>query len=172
VILPFTKRIAKVTAALDDSGYDYEAIDVSESPFRYFYVIKELWDAKETFCTIEHDIVINPETLRSFDSCPCDWDIAPYPYKLMPDGFYAGLGCCKISDRLIARNPEALIKVGQIEDRSHRQKHWCRVDGWLKQILVENNERPHAHDLVDHLGDGFPSHGPCHEQALKMKGIK
>lgn len=168
VILPFTKRIAKVTAALALSGYKYEPIDVSESQFRYYHVIKELWDAGETFCTVEHDIVIRPDTLASFDDCPSDWDVAPYNYPLMPGGLYAGLGCCKISDRLIARNPDAMEKVGQMSDKSHKAKSWCRVDGWLKQVLVEAGERPHAHDQVEHLGDGWPSHDSCRAEAMKL----
>ena len=161
MILPYTTKRKAVISALDASGFDYETIDVSESQFRYWYLVKELCDAGETFATVEHDIVINESTLRDFDDCPCDWCIGPYPYLMMPDGHYAGLGCCKISAKLIARNPDAMRLDPNWAgwDSKHRPRHWCRVDGWLKQVLIENNERPHAHDLVDHLGDGWPSHG-------------
>ncbi len=166
VILPYTKRIAKVTAALDASGYEYEAIDVSESQSKYFQVIQEIWNAGEGWVNVEHDIVVGPDTIKSFDQCSADWCIAPYNYAVMPGGFYAGLGCCKISSRLIARNYDAMDRVGQMRDNDHKQRHWCRVDGWLKQVLIENGEAPHAHESVQHLGSGWPAHG-CHKAAKK-----
>lgn len=174
VIVPYTRRIKAVTAALDATGYDYEAIDVSESPFKYFYVIKELWSAGEAWINVEHDIIVNPDTFSALEDCPADWDVAAYEYKLMKEGAYAGLGCCKFSEKLIARNPHAMNLDPNWYgwDKSHKPKHWCRVDAMLKENLLNNNERPHAHDLVHHLGDGYPSHAPCHEQAMKMKGLR
>lgn len=161
VVVPFTRKTKRVLEAIEASGFEYELIDVSESQFRYWYVVKELFDAKETFATVEHDILVNSDTLKSFDDCPCDWDIAPYPYALMPEGFYAGLGCCKITDKLIARNPDAMELDSSWYgwDKNHKPRHWCRVDGYLKDRLLANGERPHAHDVVQHLGDNWPSHG-------------
>ncbi len=170
VILPYTRRIQKVTFALDRTGYPYNPSDVTESQFKYYYLIKALWDTGESWINIEHDILPNPDTFQSFEDCPADWCIAPYPYLMMPQGAYAGLGCCKISARLIARHPDAMdIDLNWAGwDKNHRPRHWCRVDAMLKENLINNGERPHAHEFVQHMGDGWPSHG-C---VAKPKGAK
>lgn len=159
VICPRTKAIRKVVDALDASGYPWEAHDVSNGQFSYFHLVNSLWDEREGWMNVEHDIVINPDTLKSFEECEHDWCIAPYPYLMMPEGVYAGLGCCKFSADLIKRNPDAMKMVGEMSDKSHKARHWCRVDGYLKYVLIESGERPHAHEHVQHLGDGWPSHG-------------
>lgn len=159
VIAPQTKELEPVVTALNASGYKWEAKDVSGSDSAYFDLISDLWESGETFATVEHDIVINPDTLLGFNACQSDWCVALYPYAVT--GHYCGLGCCKISGKLIARNKDAMKVTATWADDGHPAKHWCRVDGWLRAYLENRGEQFHVHypPLVGHIGNTWPSHG-------------
>lgn len=162
VIVPYTKLIGRVTNALDASGYEWEAVNVSESYQRYWYLVRELWAAGEDFTLIEHDVVVDPEvTLQGFESCPMDWCSCPYPYQMMPSGYYFGMGCTRYRAALLKRQPCPLVYDPEWKgwDKLHKPRHWCRIDSLMKESLYNSGEQIHPHDMVEHLGDGWPKHG-------------
>ena len=120
VIVPFTHLEPEVLDALWKTGYHWEERDVSSSDTAYFELIKELWDEGAGWINVEHDIVIRSGCIeRAFEKCPHAWCVFPYPYKMMPQGFYAGLGFSKITSQVINRHPDVMAKVFEMHDEQH-----------------------------------------------------
>lgn len=122
----------------------------------YHDLIADLWHDGETFLTVEQDVVPHAGALQELANCPEEWCAFAYDYP--PFGQYAGMGCAKFSAALIKRFPDALTATGSWHDERHPPKHWCRVDGWLKQYLLERGARQHVHGLVAHHHKGRPAH--------------
>lgn len=122
----------------------------------YHDLIAERWAARASFITLEEDIVPHDGALRELAECPEPW--CAFAYEYPPFGTYAGMGCAKFSADLIARYPEALGETGAWRDDQHPPGHWCRVDGWLKQYLLERGATQHVHGVVKHLHRGRPAH--------------
>lgn len=131
---------------------------VGHSNRAYFDLLSAMWDRAETFAVVEHDIVVNPDTLDELAACPHDWCALPYPYGRW--GLHYGLGCVKFGADLIARNPDAMRKVGVMSDANHPRRHWCRLDAFLQGVVLPDaGEVLHKHDTpVGHLGHGC-AHG-------------
>jgi len=105
---------------------------------------------------VEQDIVPAPGALQELAQCPQPW--CAFAYEYPPFGLYAGMGCAKFSRELLAQFPEALSDTAAWYDAKHPPKHWCRVDGWLKQYLLERGATQHIHGQVEHLHKGHPAH--------------
>lgn len=114
------------------------------------------WVAGESFITLEQDIVPHEGALRELAACPEPW--CAFAYEYPPFGEYAGMGCAKFSRDLIARFPDAMTDTAKWSDDQHPARHWCRVDGWLKQYLLERGATQHIHGRVRHLHRGRPAH--------------
>jgi len=157
VVHPLTTANPDAIAAISATRYPVEFADVSGSPRAYYDLLARLWSDGRTFAVVEHDIVIGPDTLDSLAACPHDWCSCPYRYG---NTTTHGLGCVKFSAELIARNPDAMIRVGVMSDGSHERRHWCRLDAWLQGVVLPNaGEIRHEHsDEVTHLDSGC-SHG-------------
>lgn len=164
IVVPYTKIIKRVSNALDASGYEWEGADVTKSKFAYWYLVKDLWEAGEDFCLIEHDIVIDPRvTLQGFDVCSHPWCACPYPYDMMEQGYYFGMGAVRFKAEVMARHPDLMQEGLSREwtvlwDSKHKPGHWCRVDAWVKPRLYQLGEQIHPHDMVEHLGKEGLSH--------------
>jgi hypothetical protein len=130
----------------------------------YHDVIAELWSDGETFVTLEPDIVPAPGQIEELAACPEPW--CAFAYEYPPFGMYAGMGLAKFSRELLARFPYALSETGTWHDATHPAKHWCRVDGWLKQYLMERGVTQHIHGVVEHLHKGRPAHDCVTEPLL------
>jgi len=156
VICPFVELRDETRAALEASGHDWEAVDVSASDTDYCALLSGLWERAETFAIVEQDIVIRPDTLDELEACSGEWCCFASPYFV---GIYAGLGCVKFAGSLLARNPEAMRTVSRMSDATHPPGHWCRLDGWMQIVL--RHEPRHLHDTVlDHAKASLlPSHG-------------
>ena len=160
VVMPYTEINSEVIDALNATEYPYDRIDVSAKDDSYFDLINGLWNDRKTFATVEHDIVIDSDTLSRYEECSSDWCVTPYPY-FVSGGYYVGLGCCKISKNMIGRHPLIMQKVYETTDATHPVKgHWCRLDGWLRHFLEESGEKMCIHEPpIRHLGSNWPSHG-------------
>ena len=135
----------------------FEWPDVSGSDRAYFDLLSELWRDGESVIVIEHDIIIHPTALDELSACPHDWCGFPHKYG---NTITYGLGCVKFSAALIARNPDAMQRVGVMFDAHHEKRHWCRLDAWLQGcVLPGNGEVKCCHEtVVGHLGSGC-AHG-------------
>jgi hypothetical protein len=152
VILPYTKLRKPVIRALDATGYEYERHDVSGSDRDYFDLLVRLWDQGETFCIVEHDIVIHPTALSELHVCSGDWCGFPHTYAGQT-GYW--LGCVKFTDRLIQRHRDLIARLGVIHGMNYPRRHWYRLDPFLQQVLLPNDgEQKCEHPtVVRHLGD-------------------
>jgi hypothetical protein len=172
LIVPYTRLDEDVRAALDTNASDTNApLDyrpswyyVGSSDRAYFDLLARLWDRGESFVIVEHDIIPPDGGLVELAGCAHDWCAFGYPYAEF--GQHYGLGCVKFSGDLIARNPDALKRVGVMRDGNHPPRHWCRLDAWLQDVVLPlNGETMHQHErLATHLGAGY-AHGcvrhPC-----------
>jgi hypothetical protein len=156
VICPYTVIAPETRAALDASGYPWEARDVSGSESAYWELLAELWGAGEAFALVEHDVIPSAEVLASLGACQADWCAAPFPYV---NGLIAGLGCTRFRPGIITRNPDLLNVVALMSDEKHPPRHWCRLDAWTDLVLSRRGERRcRDHPQAGHLGRS-PSHG-------------
>ena len=74
VYVPWTRQYPECRAALAPSSPVY--VDVSGDDYAYWRLVKRLWTAKspgESFALVEHDVLVEPDTLASLDDCPERW---------------------------------------------------------------------------------------------------
>jgi hypothetical protein len=165
IVLPWTgiceaSRCDKsdVRDAVEATGREIDWRHVGKADRDYFDLLSELWNEGEAFCIVEHDIVIHPTALDELDNCSHDW--CGFPHEYMGCGLQWGLGCVKFGADLIARNPDAMLRVAVMSDATHDRRHWCRLDAWLQGCILPNaGETKHQHEtVVRHLGRGC-AHG-------------
>lgn len=155
-----------MTEALVGQHASFEAHYVGGSDDAYWGLLRKLWLERETFCIVEHDVVLRGNTLAELEACESPWCAFPVPYM---DGEYAGLACVKFDAFLIASAPQALDDVALMENAQHPRKHWCMVDAWLQgSVLPRTRLSRHVHQpALRHVRpDGlspWPSHG-CHQR--------
>lgn len=170
VIVPHTEGGLReeTIQAVDSYGLPVVYHNTGEGDSDYHDLIAEEWAAGKTFITVEQDIVPTAPALQQLLCCDQPWcgfqyEYPPFPFK------YAGMGCTKFSAELIARHPDALTETAKWSDPKHPPKHWCRVDGNLKQYLSDRGERLHLHGDVVHLTSGQTGHGcTSREEAMQI----
>lgn len=156
VVLPYTTLTPEVTRALDAAEMDWDGVDVSDSDEAYWELLDDLWSYGQDFAIVEHDVVVNPGTLKSFEECPEMWCAAPYPYFV---GTYTGLGCVRFRSEAMRTVPGLFGEVASKSDTKHPSKHWCALDSRIQAILQRQGLSVCRHDPVLHLGDNKPTHG-------------
>jgi hypothetical protein len=156
-VVPYTRLAPEVLWALQEAGVDFEPIDVSGADDAYWELLADLWRSGETFAIIEHDIVVPPNVLNSLDDCDEPWCVAKYRYLR---GNYWGLGCTRFAGSLTRAHPDVLDYVATLELSGHPARHWCTLDAGITSALRSRLRAwPHVHGVVEHLGDGLPTHG-------------
>ena len=156
VVLAYTMLVPEVTRALDASEVDWEGVDVSDSDEAYWELLDDLWSYQADFAIVEHDVVVQSGTLKSFEECPEPWCAAPYPYFV---GMYAGLGCVRFRSEVMKAVPGLLGEVAIKADTKHPSKHWCALDSRIQNVLQRHRFGICRHDPVLHLGSREPAHG-------------
>lgn len=157
VTCPYAGSIPPETvAALDASGFPWEAADVSRTPTSYTRLFCRLWADGEPFAIVEHDIVPHPGALDELLGCPRDWCAFAYPYM---NGTHAGLGCTRFSATLLAAVPDAVEQTWRESTDVHPAGFWCALDDRLGRVLRRSGFTQHVHGPpVTHLNPA-PSHG-------------
>jgi hypothetical protein len=155
--MPYTRLRPEAVQAL--AGWDVAFVDVSGSDEAYWELLASLWSAGQTFIVIEHDVIVLPDTLDELVACHRPWCSCQVPYV---GKVTAGLSCAKFSAGLIARYPDAMERVGEIEDEDHPPRHWCRIDSHLQaHVLNPGGEIMHVHGPpLEHLRDGSEPESP------------
>jgi hypothetical protein len=155
VVVPFAGDVRpEVTGALT---LPFEPADVSSDDEAYWRLLAELWAHARDVAIVEHDVVVNPGTLQSFEDCPSVWCSAPYPYY--GHSAYAGLGCTRFRASIMLAIPEAIEVIGEQVSGSHPRRHWCPLDSLLQRYLTGRGQSICLHDPVAHLGGEYPAHG-------------
>lgn len=166
VVCPYTQLRHETEAALAASVFSPTYVDVTGSDHAYADLLRDLWSQEETFCLIEHDVVVNPDTLDSLADCECGYCAVPYPLI-----FYVApaLGCTKFSTAFIRRFPDAMERVMRIPTQIETDPgvvavgapgHWKQLDLILiRTILVGRyGQQPHVHlPPVQNLSRGVKS---------------
>ena len=157
VTCPHAGPIAPETsAALDASGFPWEAADVSDSDTSYTRLLGRLWASGEPFAVVEHDIVPHPGALAELLACPRPW--CSFSYQL-GGTIHAGLGCARFSAELLAEIPDAVERTWRESTDVHPAGFWCSLDDRLSRALYAAGARKHVHGPpVTHLNPA-PSHG-------------
>jgi len=145
LVVPYTKRLPEVVAALPDA----EWIDVAVDDFAYWRLLYRLWSNHEAFTIVEHDIVPAPDLLAEIRDCPEEWCAAGYAFEDF--GLIYGLGCVKFAASLTERVPAALGAVAAMETTDHPARHWCSLDDRLSGVLRRAGVVQHHHGEVRHL---------------------
>jgi hypothetical protein len=162
VIVPFTELTSETCQSVNATGWTWEPVYVGDSDEDYWSLLAGLWADAEDFLVIEQDIVVNEDTITDLYECDSEWCSVPYDYI---HGAYPGLGCAKFEGTLMKRSPKLMVEIGEFSDGTHTRKHWCRLDGWMSNALLQRyNASPcHSHPAVGHVrdydGPPLPSHG-------------
>ncbi len=172
VYLPHTRFRPEVVRAIEAGGHTPIPVDVSGDDTAYFALLSRLWrEQTGGFSVVEHDILVRPTSLTELMRCPKPWCAFEFDYL---GGPHAGLGCVKFSSELLARQPDAMERVGEMWDDEHPPFHWCRLDLWLQQrVLPQAGEHLHVHrPPLTHLrkkGETVaPAHGCGHKVVLLL----
>jgi len=158
VVMPYVPPLRpEVVQAL--AGWDVAFVDVSGSDEAYWQLLADLWAKGAGFLIIEHDILVRPDSLDELVACHEPWCSFQVPYV---GRVYAGLSCAKFSAGLIARYPDALDRIAELEDERHPPKHWCRLDSHLQShVLNPGGETMHVHGPpLGHLRDDLSPASP------------
>lgn len=147
-----------VAERLLNQGWSPRFVNVAGSDTAYWELLADLWAAKVDFCVVEQDIVVNADTLDSFEACEEVWCGAAYPYL---GGTYVGLGCVRFRAELMRLRPDVMNLAGEFTNATHCRRHWCTTDHALIQQLGGHGRVCRAHGVVEHLGDKYPSHECC-----------
>ena len=109
---------------------------------------------------VEHDVSFTIDQYNEIANCPKPWCGAMTPYF---QGQYPGMGLVKFDAAMMELAPDALDQVGELFDKTHAKKHWCRLDHWLqRRVLPSYGFEKHIHDMVIGHSHLEPSHG-CHK---------
>ena len=154
VIVPFTRRLPEVEAALPDA----EWIDVSSDDEAYWRLLRDIWAERQSVVIVEHDIIPAPGAVESLKSCMREWCACPYPFEAVEA--LVGLGCTKFGSTLMYRLPDLIERVGRMGSGVHPPRHWCSLDGLVQSKLVEAQVHVHRHEPAAHLST-VRSHEGC-----------
>jgi len=139
IICPYTKLNQVTEFALrTEHRYDVEFVNVSNSDYAYFNLVYKLWEEKETFVIIEHDIVPWPGALKKIYWCPRPLCIYLAPHGMGENSYSLGWGISKYSKKLIKDHPFHLHD-------SKLTREWHHLDGELVTRLIENGTQLHIH---------------------------
>ena len=100
----------------------------------YWYLLAELWEARETVILVEHDVVPAAGTLDAMAACPHDWCACEYRCG---DLYMTALGCTKFSGDLMERNPDVVNRI--------LSRAWNGLDGQIVATLHMHGETEHVH---------------------------
>jgi hypothetical protein len=163
IVLPYTHISPGVREALTATGREWREVDVSGSDTAYWELLRDLWAEGKTFYSVEHDVIVRPDTFADLEACPEPWCGFLLPYL---GGEYPGMGCVKFTDSIIAAVPDALIQSGRMSNGNHPPGHWCSHDHFLQMVVLPAAVGHYKHVHGPALGhyreyEGLPqpSHG-------------
>jgi hypothetical protein len=167
VVQPYThvdERVREALLAAFPANAKFNGlgfVDVADADTAYWQLLHSLWAEGETFCIVEHDVIVREDTIGELAACPDEWcAFEILIYNGIP---WAGLGCMKFGSTLIEQVPDLLDAISTLSDHSHPRKHWCRLDAWIQNHLHAFGHKQHVHrPPLEHVrAPGQPA-GPSH----------
>lgn len=158
IFAPYTKQIPEVIEAMNAyKGKRWiDHINVGKDDTSYWHeLIGQVTDCIKNKCDlviIEHDIVINKDTLQSFDDCQNIWCGSPYQLQTLKD---TALGCTRLRYSLLVKYPNLVYDAGKIPlNGRFPEGHWKRLDSRIKMQMqrleisecINHREVKHLHD--------------------------
>lgn len=131
VVVPFTNLHPVTKAVL--AGYDVMYVPMNDDE-DYSRLLRNLWQAREPFVLVEHDIAPWPGCVDELYACPADWCANSYTWK-GGIGLSHMFGCAKFSTAL----------MGALPDVWNTPCHWSECDQRLFFAAREKQIEPHLH---------------------------
>ena len=145
VYLHFCKIVPEVAKS---APKDTIWIDVSDSPLAYFESLRAIWELREGFVLLEHDIVCRPDIIEAFESCEHPWCTFVYDNLCHPEcreAYQNQLGCTRFTSEIVRAVPWAF-------DMPEPERLWQRVNEGLGADLRAAGFGHHWHEpAVEHL---------------------
>ena len=155
IIVPFTYVIREQVRALMIDHVEPLYVYMEEES-SYWRLLKRLWEERETFVLVEHDIIPWPGAIAALWACDSPW--CTYEYPLENYSILAGFGCTLVRDVLMEAVPNVWDEAPET--------HWWGLDSWLshKSLSLLGRDKPHLHaPPVTHLNPWrFPLDSPVH----------
>lgn len=151
---------AEVVDAIITSGFAPMVVPMTALD-SYWTLLAGLWEQGVDFAVVEHDIVVDPDTLARFAACPELWCAHSYDvYAGDVAAVYGGawsLGCVRFRAELMTRFGDLLERAGEVSIEGsdhpiHQPKSWGVLDHAVSRNLRARGVDVHQHDpKVDHL---------------------
>lgn len=165
-IVPYTNLSAATVEALADAREGFECVYVGDTDTEYFDLLRDVWAWGEDFAIVEHDVVVNPDTLQGFRDCPRLWCSAGYRY--LRSSSYHGNGCVRYRREVMQAFPDVLEAAGEYSDAVHHKQHYCSLDSAMQRALRSRGvRRCEEHGTVFHPSP-FPGHNCIPAQHLPV----
>lgn len=151
--MPFTDLKAETRRALIDHahGHELDFVHLDDPEYGYGRLLQAVWAEAETFAIVEHDIVVNPDTIPGFDSCPEPYCAAPYAWTTQVG---PALGCTRFRAELLERIPDAVDEAVALPSAWGEPGHFRQLDVYLMRRVLRDRHglQPHVHlPPVEHL---------------------
>lgn len=161
VVCPYTPACLRpeTVAALTDTGYPYDLVDVSGSDTAYADLVERLWAEGRDFLLVEHDMLPTSEAVAAMAGCPRLWCANPYPVNHQVGEWIIGHGFARYRAELMAAEPDAAEAAGAaMFGQRWPLRHWACIDSRLARVLTSRPGpggrpyEPHRHQPpVGHL---------------------
>jgi len=124
-----------------------EVVEVVMTDYHHYgRLLTELWQSRQGFILVEHDVVPWPGAITDLRSCSHELCLFEYPNGIIHDeprsGWTASLGCVKFSDSLVRRVPC---------DGEWQNRGWDELDGAVFATLQGEVEAHVHHPAVAHV---------------------
>lgn len=107
----------------------------------YYDLLSKCWKQRESFCIIEHDIVVWPGALTELDNCNELWCTRPYYCSV--GWILDGLGCTKFDEQLIHKFPNFLDPP--FPTCCQHTTYFCGLDRLIAHRMQDLGIKPHVH---------------------------
>jgi hypothetical protein len=160
VVVPYVRgRLRRETASVVPEA---TFVDVGSDDLAYWRLLCRLWDAKQTFIIVEHDVVPHTYSIPYLRDCHLPW--CAYPYQ-MGDITTTALGCTKFGSTLL-ESTEGLVSGILSEHRA-----WSSLDSMIVGELHRRGALEHVHQpAVLHLHER-PEDKPQRCELTKLRYI-
>lgn len=142
ITLPHTKVISKVVNPLKEFELEQYIMLSNDS---YASMMQLMWDRKEPFINVEHDVVVTQERIQEIWNCPRDW----CSYGYTKEDKFAELtcvyfGCVKFNRGIIEAIPHVWEEMVD--------RNWWVIDCYFTQYARSHGLKVHQHfPHVEHL---------------------
>lgn len=153
IVVPFTDLRPETRRALlaYARGHALNFEYVGGSDTAYCELLQKVWANGETFAIVEHDIVVNPDTIPGFEGCPDPYCAAPYAWTTQVG---PALGCTRFRAELLEELPDAIHEVAAMPSNWGAPGHYRQLDVFLMRRVLRDRHglQPHVHlPSVEHL---------------------